>query len=80
MISKWSQEERCRRNAEQAAQLSANDLEMLELMRKLRIHVGGCELTPGPRAAACHALWLQIENLAEVITGKPRYFWDVRNG
>lgn len=79
MISKWSQEERRRRKAEQAAELSPIDKEMLDLMGQLRRYVGGNQLIDNPRAKACYALWLDIENLAEVITGKPEYFWDVRN-
>ncbi len=79
MVSKWAQDEKRRRKAERAAELTPNEREMLELMGKLRVYVGGCELIPGRRAEASHALWLQIESLAEVITGKPRYFWDVRN-
>ncbi|MDB5621078.1 MAG: hypothetical protein JWQ24_5316 [Tardiphaga sp.] len=79
MVSKWSQEERRRRKAELAAQPSAADVEMLELMRRLRPYVSGCELLDNPRAVACHALWREIEIMAEVITGNPQYFWDLRN-
>jgi hypothetical protein len=80
MASRWSQEERRRRKAEQAAQISALDYETLELMRPLRLRVGGNELRENPRAVASQAVWTAIEKWAEVVTGDPQYFWDVRNG
>ncbi|WP_445493133.1 hypothetical protein [Rhodopseudomonas sp. RCAM05734] len=80
MVSKWSQEERRRRKAAAAAQISTADLDMLEQLRTVRRYVGGSQLIDTPRAIASYELWLAIEKWAEVVTGQPQYFWDVRNG
>lgn len=80
MISKWSQEERRRRKAEIAAQPHPSDLEILDLMGRLRPLCGGCDYMDNPRAVALHALWREIENTATVLTGNPKYYWVTRNG
>jgi hypothetical protein len=79
MVSKYAQEERRRRKAEQAAQISVADYETLDLMRQVRRQVGSCELMTNPRAIASQAVYKAIEEWAELVTGKPKYFHDVRN-
>ena len=66
MISKWSQDERRRRKAELAAQPHPNDLEILDLMNRLRPLCGGYDYMDNLRAVALHALWREIENTAKV--------------
>jgi hypothetical protein len=50
------------------------DYETLELMRPLRLRVGGNELRENPRAVASQAVWTAIERWAEVVTGDPQFF------
>lgn len=80
MVSKWGREERRRRKAEQAAQISELDREVLEMLKPVRRHVGGYGYREGPRAVASLALWTAIEKWAEMVTGDPEYYWHTRNG
>lgn len=80
MVSKWAQDEKRRRKAECAAEMSEMDREALELMRHLRRYVGGYEYREGERAEVSRALHAAIEKWAEVVTGDDKYFHEVRSG
>lgn len=65
--------------AQQAVQIGAADYETLDLMRQVRRQVGSCELMTSPRAVASQAVCKATEDWAELVTGDPKHFWDVRN-
>lgn len=75
MTAKYRAQYRKQQRVDQAARISAVDEAALELMRKLRTHTYGRALLDDPRSLATAALQKAIDDMAEVITGDPEYFY-----
>lgn len=73
-MSKYSREYRRQRRQEEAAQISARDHELLELMGRVRRQVSGFEGAVTPEGQARAAVSQAIDELAAVITGDGEYY------